>query len=45
MYDYCVSPSPKKWVLVFLRLGQTFGSGLEKFWEGGLGLGVRLDNN
>ena len=40
--DYCVSPCPKNWVLVIIRLGQTFGSGLGDFWDGGLGLG--LDN-
>ena len=42
--DYCVSPSPKNWVLGIFNLGQDFGSGLGNRWDRRLGLGLGLDN-
>ena len=42
--DYCVSPSPKNWVLGIFRLGQDFWDRTWDRWDGGLGLGLGLDN-
>ena len=46
--DCCVSPSPKNWVFGILRLGPdlglSVGSALGTCWDGGLGLGLELDN-
>ena len=42
--DYCVSPSPKNWVIGFFRLSLTLGSGFGACLDRGLELGLGLDN-
>ena len=42
--DYCVSPSPKNWILGFFRLCLDLGPGLGTCWDRGWGLGLGLDN-
>ena len=41
--DYCVSPSPKNWVLGIFSLVQDFWVRIWDCWDGGLGLGLGLD--
>ena len=42
--DYCVSPSPKNWVLGIFSLGHDFWVRTWDRRDGGLGLGLGLDN-
>ena len=42
--DYCVSPVQRIGFWGFSDLVRTFGSGLGDCWDGGLGLGLGLDN-